>query len=69
MFYFFQRGREFLQCELRGDDAAGYEIVVTDPRQVEQRELFTTASAAYDRWLQLQDSLLAEGWWGPHGRD
>ena len=23
MFYFFQRGAEFLQCEIRGDDAAG----------------------------------------------
>ena len=69
MFYFFQRGTEFLQCEIRGDDASGYEIIVTEPKSAERREHFGTSTAAYERWLQLQESLVAEGWWGPHGRD
>jgi hypothetical protein len=69
MFYFFQRGPDFLQCEIRGDDQAGYEIVINEPRRPERREAFPTSDAAYARWLQLQESLVADGWWGPHGRD
>ena len=69
VFYFFQRGSDFLQCEIRGDDAAGYEIVITEPRRPERREQFATSNAAYERWLQLQEVFVAEGWWGPHGRD
>ena len=69
MFYFFQRGAEFLQCEIRGDDASGYEIVITEPKRPERREAFPTSQEAYDRWVQLQDSLISAGWWGPHGRD
>jgi hypothetical protein len=42
MFSFFQRGEEFLQCEIRGDDASGYEIVITEPRRPERREAFST---------------------------
>ena len=38
MFYFFQRGVEFLQCEIKGDDTAGYEIVITEPKRPERRE-------------------------------
>jgi hypothetical protein len=69
MFYFFQRGAEFLQCEIRGDDASGYEIVITEPKRPERREAFPTSQEAYDRWVQLQDTLVTAGWWGPHGRD
>jgi len=46
VFYFFQRGTEFLQCEIRGDDASGYEIVVTEPKSTERREHFATSNAA-----------------------
>jgi hypothetical protein len=69
MFYFFQRGSDFLQCEIRGDDNKGYEIVITEPKRAERREQFATSTEAYERWLQLQEALVAEGWWGPHGRD
>jgi len=69
MFYFFQRGPDFLQCEIRGDDATGYEIVISEPKRPERREAFGTSAEAYERWLQLQERLVAEGWWGPHGRD
>ena len=69
MFYFFQRGSQFLQCEIRGDDTAGYEIVITEQKRPEKREVFATSQEAYDRWIRLQEALVAEGWWGPHGRD
>jgi len=69
MFYFFQRGAEFLQCEIRGDDAAGYEIVITEPKRPERRESFSSSQEAYDRWVKLQENLVSAGWWGPHGRD
>ena len=69
MFYFFQRGAEFLQCEIRGDDTAGYEIVITEPKRHERRESFPTSDDAYKRWVELQDRLVSDGWWGPHGRD
>jgi len=69
MFYFFQRGAEFLQCEIRGDDTAGYEIVITEPKRQERREAFPSSKEAYERWMQLQETLVSAGWWGPHGRD
>ncbi len=69
MFYFFQRGAEFLQCEIRGDDENGYEIVITEPKRPERREKYPTSQEAYERWMKLQESLVAAGWWGPHGRD
>ena len=65
MFYFFQRGTEFLQCEIRGDDASGYEIVITEPKRPERRESFPTSDEAYKRWVELQDTLVSAGWWGP----
>ena len=46
MFYFFQRGAEFLQCEIRGDDTSGYEIVITEPKRPERRESFPTSDEA-----------------------
>jgi hypothetical protein len=69
MFYFFQRGAEFLQCEIRGDDESGYEIVINEPKRPERREKYPTSQEVYERWMHLQESLVSAGWWGPHGRD
>jgi hypothetical protein len=69
MFYFFQRGADFLQCEIRGDDLEGYVIVISEPGQPDRSEKYISSDAVYERWLQLQDGFLADGWWGPHGRD
>ena len=41
----------------RGDDASGYEIVITEPKRPERRESFPTSDEAYKRWVELQDSL------------
>ena len=40
-----------------------------EPKRPERREAFATSTGAYERWLQLQERLVSEGWWGPHGRD
>ncbi len=69
MFYFFQRGHDFLRCEINGDDRSGYQITVTQPDGSERVETFETSDQAHARWLQIQESFKTEGWWGPHGRD
>ena len=69
MFYFFQRGPEFVRCEISGDDDSGYRIIVTEPDGQERTETAATSDAAYARWLEIQESLKSQGWWGPHGRD
>ena len=44
-------------------------IVITEPKRPERRESFPTSDEAYKRWVELQDTLVSAGWWGPHGRD
>ena len=69
MYYFFERGTELLQCEFRGDDAAGYEIVIFEKKRPKRLEAFPSSQEACERWMQLQASLDSDGWCGPHGRD
>ena len=69
MFYFFQRGADFVRCEISGDAAAGYRVTITEPDGTERTETFGTSEAAHTRWLEIQDSFKREGWWGPHGRE
>ena len=69
MFYFFQRGPDFVRCEISGDEASGYTVVVTEPDGRERIESFTNSDAAHARWLEIQEQLKSEGWWGPHGRE
>jgi hypothetical protein len=69
VFYFFQRGPEFVRCEISGDQVSGYRVVVTQPDGTEHAETFTRSDAAHARWLVIQEELKKEGWWGPHGRD
>ena len=69
MFYFFQRGTDYVRCEITGDDASGYRITITEPGQQERIETFATSDQAHARWLEIQERYKSEGWWGPHGRD
>ena len=69
VFYFFQRGPDFVRCEISGDQKTGYRVIVTQPDGTERLESFTTSDAAHARWLEIQEELKNEGWWGPHGRD
>jgi hypothetical protein len=69
MFYFFQRGQEYIRCEISGSPDAGFTLVVTHPNGAERVERFRSSDAVHERWLSLQETLVKEGWWGPHGRD
>ena len=69
VFYFFQRGSEFVRCEIGGDQKAGYRVIITEPGGEERIEMFTTSAEAHARFLEIQEKLQTEGWWGPHGRE
>jgi hypothetical protein len=66
VFYFFKRGSETVQCEVRSEsDGPGYEIVITDPRGVSRVEHFATSDQVHDRWMELHRRFENDGWWGP----
>jgi hypothetical protein len=69
VFYFFQRGADFVRCEISGDDETGYRITISEPGAPERTETFAAGEEAHARWLQIQEQLRGDGWWGPHGRD
>ena len=70
VFYFFKRGSETVQCEVRSEpDGAGYEIVITEPNGVQRIERFTTSEQVHDRWVELHKRFELEGWWGPSTQD
>jgi hypothetical protein len=69
MFYFFERGGEYIRCEISGTTDAGFTLVITEPGGSERTEIFRSSEAVHERWLDLQERLVKDGWWGPHGRD
>jgi hypothetical protein len=69
VFYFFQRGPDFVRCEISGDEASGYRVVITEPDGQERTEMFTNSDSAHARWLEVQEHFKSDGWWGPHGRE
>lgn len=70
MFYFFEKERQFLQCEVRNTDLPDtFAIVLTEPSGKVRTQYVTGSSEVQRRWLALQADLTAEGWWGPNGRD
>jgi hypothetical protein len=69
VFYFFQRGTDFVRCEIDGDEKSGYRITITEPEGQERTELLPSSDAAHARWLEIQEGFRNDGWWGPHGRD
>ena len=40
MFYFFQKGPDYLRCELRGRDDGTYELAIQEPDMAERIERF-----------------------------
>jgi hypothetical protein len=70
VFYFFKRGNESVQCEVRSEpDGPGYEIVITDQSGVVRIERFATSEQVHDRWMELHRRFEDEGWWGPATQD
>jgi hypothetical protein len=70
VFYFFRRGDEMVQCEVRAAaEREGYEIVITEPGGVERVESYATSDEVHSRWLELHKRFEDEGWWGPATQD
>ena len=70
MFYFFKRGNETVQCEVRAEpDGPGYEIVITESNGSERTERFATSEQVHDHWVELHKWFEHEGWWGPATQD
>lgn len=70
MFYFFKRGNDTVQCEVRAAaDGPGFEIIITAPDGKERFERFATSEQVHARWLELHNEFQHEGWWGPSTQD
>ena len=69
MFYFFQKGRDFLRCELRAREDGSYELRIEEPDIAERVERFPSSNEAHQRWEELQKRFAGDGWFGPYGRE
>jgi hypothetical protein len=69
MFYFFQKGKDYIRCELRDGQGGSVEIVVTEANGHERVERYTTTHEAHERWERLQQRFSSDGWFGPFGRE
>jgi hypothetical protein len=63
MIWFFHRGQERLQYEIReAEGPAGYELVIRRPDGEERVERFPDSIHLLERSLELQRTLVADGW-------
>jgi hypothetical protein len=71
MFYFFRRDEEYIRCEIRGamDSLDEYELVIVEPSGTERVERHPSSTAVHNRWLEVLQSFVHDGWWGPLGRE
>ena len=70
MFYFFQRGPDVMRCEVRAAvEGDGYEISVIARDGTERVERLATSQQVHERWLQLHESFIRDGWYGPVTQD
>jgi hypothetical protein len=67
MFYWFQRGEQFLRYESREVSKGAYQLVVVMAGGSERVEHFTDGAALHARQVALQHELEDDGWNGPHG--
>jgi hypothetical protein len=66
VFYFFQRERDTVTCEMRpAVSGSGYDIIIMKPGAPVVTEHHETMQAMHARWLELQEQFRGEGWWGP----
>lgn len=67
MFWWFERGGEYLRYETRGAPTEGYELRVIRPDGSEYVENFDDSSDLTRRQLDFERELASDGWTGPHG--
>lgn len=69
MFYFFQKGREYVRCEIQSGMDGTFELLITGPEKAERTENYLTSQQAEQRWNELQAEFATQGWKGPFGRE
>lgn len=67
LFWWFERGGQFLRYESRHTQEGAFELRVTNPDGTERTETFDNGDALARRQLALEEELVALGWNGPHG--
>ncbi len=69
MFYFFRRNGSSIRCEVRVDSGGhGYELIVDRPNAMLTVERFGAPPELDRRWREIEQTLVREGWEGPHVR-
>jgi hypothetical protein len=70
VFYFFEKNKQYLQCEIQTTHVPdAFAIVMTEPGGKVRTHYVMGSEEVHRRWRQLQEELTTAGWWGPHGRD
>jgi hypothetical protein len=69
MVWFYERQGTFTRCETReSPNRAGFELLMVEPDGTEQVEHYTDARSLEMRQIELQSTLVHDGWQGPFGR-
>jgi hypothetical protein len=68
MIWFFEKKGQYVRCETRKAPDGAYELVITDANGVERVERFEESAAMAKRQVDLERTMTADGWTGPHGR-
>jgi hypothetical protein len=67
VFWWFQRGGEFLRYETRETLTGRFELRVISPDGSERVEVFHDSSDLTKRQMAFERDLASDGWTGPHG--
>jgi len=67
VFWWFQRGGQYLRYETRETQTGRFELRVISPDGAERVEIFTDSSDLTKRQLAFERDLATDGWTGPHG--
>jgi hypothetical protein len=67
VFWWFEKGGQFLRYEVGELAEGGFVLRVVDPDGTEHAERFTDSADLSKRQVDFERSLADEGWTGPHG--
>lgn len=67
MFWWFERGGQFLRYEANAGKGGGYELRIIEPDGTERVETFDDSISLARRQADFEQQISAEGWTGPHG--
>jgi hypothetical protein len=67
VFWWFERGGQFLRCEVNGAPDGGCVLRVIDADGTERTEHFENSTDLTRRQVDFERELTAKGWTGPYG--